>query len=57
MAQDMAQAAANSGAVYLAAPQLQAWDTADFVDSVHFSTQGAQKFAQSLAPDLANQCR
>jgi lysophospholipase L1-like esterase len=57
LGQDMAQAAAESGAVYLGWPLAQDWDPADFVDNVHFSARGAEKFAERLAKDVAGLCR
>jgi lysophospholipase L1-like esterase len=53
---DMQLAAAASGAIYLGAPQAENWTAADFFDSMHFTAEGSQKFARSLAKDIAGLC-
>ncbi len=57
MDRDLARAAKESGAAYLGAPLDQDWVDADFTDDVHFSAEGARKFAQSLAPEVASLCQ
>jgi lysophospholipase L1-like esterase len=52
----MAESAGKSGAIYLGWPLTQEWAPADFVDNVHFSTQGAEKFARRLSKDIAALC-
>jgi lysophospholipase L1-like esterase len=57
LGRDLAQAATDSGAIYLTGPLAQDWAPVDFVDNAHFSVQGAQKFAQAIAGDIAAQCQ
>ena len=57
MNQDLAAAAASSGALFVDAPLFEHWTGSDFVDQGHFSALGARKFAASIAPVLAGACR
>ncbi len=57
LSQDMKKAADDSGAVYVDAPLKLNWTRDDFFDSVHFNAAGAQKFAASIAPAIAELCR
>ncbi len=57
MNKDLEQAARESGAIFIGAPLAANWTEADFFDEGHFSAAGAQKSAQSIAGDVAANCR
>jgi lysophospholipase L1-like esterase len=53
----MEQAAKESGAIYLTAPLSVEWLVSDFADQVHFSAAGSEKFARTIAADVASNCQ
>lgn len=56
MNQDLADAAAQSQAVFLDAVETIPWSGEDFIDTIHFAAQGSRKFAETIAPDLRRIC-
>ena len=57
MNQDMAEAAGESQAYFLAAPLSETWTDGDFFDMGHFNPAGALKFAQSISQSVAKICQ
>jgi lysophospholipase L1-like esterase len=55
--QQLAGAAAASGADFLPAPLLVSWSNEDFADDGHFNAAGARKFAGAIAEDLRGLCQ
>jgi len=55
--QDLASAAGESHAYFLAAPLSVNWQPDDFHDQGHFSPKGALIFAQSIAEDVRKICQ
>ena len=54
---DLADVARETNTLYLDKPLAIGWQRGDFVDSGHFSAEGAVKFAQAIAPAIAANCR
>ena len=55
--EDLARAAGESGADFIAAPLSVAWAGGDFVDDGHFNAVGAEKFAQSIVEHVRRLCQ
>ena len=55
--QDLAAVAKETGTLFLDKPLSVAWQNSDFVDQGHFSAAGAKKFAETIAGDVAANCR
>ncbi len=56
MNDDLAAVASETGTLYLKQPLEVSWTGADFVDDGHFSPAGAEKFAKSIAAEVAANC-
>ncbi|HYV88247.1 MAG TPA: hypothetical protein VFA91_06695 [Candidatus Polarisedimenticolia bacterium] len=57
MSVELKKAAEESGASYIGTSLELNWTKADFTDSAHFNQAGAEKFADSIADDVAAICR
>jgi lysophospholipase L1-like esterase len=57
MNEDLRRVAEENGAAFLAAPLAVDWQDSDFVDKVHFSAKGAEKFARAISGDVLRECR
>ena len=57
MNEDLAQAAHESGAVFIGAPLAATWTDSDFIDDGHFTAAGSAKFARAIAGDVAANCQ
>ena len=57
MNSDLEAVAEETNSVFLHEPLRINWANIDFVDNGHFSRQGNEKFATSIASRIAEECR